>query len=379
MEYKRFYAEIKLDSIEKNVDCVRNTVGNDTKIMAIVKADGYGHGAVELASFLKSKVDYFGVATLDEALELRNSGCTHPILILGVTMAEEFEKAVQNDITVAIVDKARAEILNDVANKLGKIANVHIKIDTGMSRIGFDVNERTVEDIEYISKLSNINIEGVFSHFAKADEADKTNAKEQISKFTTLISRLEEKGLNIPVKHISNSAGIMELDCKLDMVRMGIMLYGQYPSGEMDRNYLLYPAMSLYSHITFIKTVKKGTGISYGHTFVTDKETKVATIPVGYADGLPRSLSGKGCVLINNVRCPILGRVCMDQLMVDVTEVDNVSVGDKVTVIGDDLTVDEVSCLAGSFNYEFICGISRRVPRVYTYNNEIIKIKSYLD
>jgi alanine racemase len=160
---------------------------------------------------------------------------------------------------------------------------------------------------------------------------------------------------------------------------MGIMLYGQYPSGEMDRNYPLYPAMSLYSHITFIKTVKKGTGISYGHTFVTDKETKVATIPVGYADGLPRSLSGKGCVLINNVRCPILGRVCMDQLMVDVTEVDNVSVGDKVTVIGDDLTVDEVSCLAGSFNYEFICGISRRVPRVYTYNNEIIKIKSYLD
>ncbi len=383
MDYKRFYAKIDFDAIGNNVSQVRSKIADKTMIMAVIKADGYGHGAVELASYLEDKVDWFGVATIDEALELRRSGCNHPILILGATMPEEFEKAVKNNISVTIFDRERAELLNKEAKKQGKVADVHIKIDTGMSRIGFYPDTDAVETVRYISNLSNVKISGIFSHFARADEADKSSAKQQIELYNKFVDALYDNGVNIPIKHLSNSAGIMELDCDYNMVRMGIMLYGLYPSDEMSREFKLSPAMELISHITYIKTVNKGVGISYGHKFVTDKAMKIATVPVGYADGYPRYLSGKGKVLINGKFCPILGRICMDQMMVDVSHIDKVAVGDDVVLVGasgdEYIGVDDVADPDHSFNYEFVCGISRRVPRIYYLNGTLVKTVSYLN
>lgn len=382
MSHKRFYAGIDLEAIEKNVAGVRQRIPQETMIMAVIKADAYGHGAVEIADFLADKVNWFGVATVEEAVELRKNGCKLPILILGTFMPEDMDVIVGNGITGAITDMERAVALNQAAADAGKIVDVHIKIDTGMSRIGFAPTEDSVKTVLEISKLENINISGIFSHFAKADEVDKTDAKHQLSMFSDFIAELESSGLVIPIKHLANSAGIMEMDCTFNMVRMGIMLYGLYPSAEMKRDYELHPAMKLISHISYVKEIDKGTGISYGHTFTADKHMRIATVPVGYADGYPRCLSNKGNVLINGKRCPIVGRICMDQFMVDVSDISNVSVGDEVVLVGKSgeelISIEDVADNAHSFNYEFVCGISRRVPRVYFYGGKEIKTVSYL-
>ncbi len=382
MNYGRFYAKIELNNIGKNVSGVRNKISDGTMIMAVIKADAYGHGAVEVSSYLEDKVDWFGVATVDEAVELRMHGTKKPILILGATMPEDYHDVVKYDITPAVFDFERAKCLSCEAVKQNKTANIHIKIDTGMSRIGFAVNESSADTVLEISRLPNIMIEGIFSHFAKADEADKTSALMQKECFDSFLDMLKERSIVPKIKHLYNSAGIMELTENYDMVRMGIMLYGYYPSDEMDRSYKLYPAMELISQISYIKKIKKGTGVSYGYTFVAENDMKIATVPVGYADGYPRCLSGNSEVLIKGVRCRIIGRICMDQFMVDVSGVDNVQLGDEVVLVGrsgaECITVEELADKAYSFNYEFICGISRRVPRVYFNNRKFVEKISYL-
>ncbi len=383
MNSNRFYAKIELDSIGKNVAGVRNKVAPGTMVMAVIKADAYGHGAVQVASYLEDKVDWFGVATVDEALELRKSGTQKNILVLGATMPDDYRSIVKYGITATIFDYERAKLLSDEAVYQNKTVNVHIKVDTGMSRIGLAVEKNSVNIVSDISSLPNMRIEGVFSHLAKADDYDKTSAKLQIEAFDSFIVMLEEQNIDVPIKHLYNSAGIMDMLNTYDMVRMGIMLYGHYPSDEVNKEYKLYPAMELISQISYIKNIKKGTGVSYGYTFVAQNDMKVATVPVGYADGYPRCLSGKGEVLINGIRCKIIGRICMDQLMVDVTNIDNVSIGDEVVLVGKQgeefISVEDVANNANSFNYEFICGISRRVPRVYYNNGEFIEKISYLE
>ncbi len=382
MGYQRICAKINLNAIEKNVAGVRARIPGDTKIMAVIKADAYGHGAAVLTGFLENQVDWFGVATADEAAELRNHGCEMPILILGYVHPEEYPMLVEKNITTAIFRYADAKVLSDEALLQGKIAEIHIKIDTGMGRIGYPVSRETAEEIREISQLPGLRITGIFSHFYLADARDKTAALVQRERFDQMIQMLEELGVEIPLKHLNNSAGTMELDKYYDMVRMGIMLYGIYPSDEMDLSYPLYPAMELISHISHVKTIRAGDGVSYGHIYVADHTERIATIPVGYADGYPRSLSNKGYVLIRGKRCPIRGRVCMDQMMVDVSGLEDVQVGEQVVLMGRDgeeqLTAAQVGDAAGSFSYEFISGIGIRVPRVYYYNEKKIKIVNWL-
>ncbi len=382
MGYQRIYAKIDLGAIEKNVAGVRSRIPAETKIMAVIKADGYGHGAVTLARFLERQVDWFGVATADEAVELRNHGCKKPVLILGYVHPEEYPELVEKDITATIFRYADAEKLSSAAAKQGKTAEIHIAIDTGMCRIGYPANAETVEEIQKIACLPGLHITGMFSHFYAADVRDKTSARAQREKFDHMIEMLEAAGVEIPIKHLDNSAGIMEMHRYYDMVRMGIMLYGIYPSEEMDPSYPLYPAMELISHISHVKTVAAGEGISYGHMYVADHAVRVATVPVGYADGYPRSLSGKGYVLIHGSRCPILGRICMDQMMVDVSALERVNVGDQVVLLGRDgeesITAAQAGDAAGSFSYEFVSGIGLRVPRVYYYDGKPVQVVNRL-
>ncbi len=382
MEYQRLYAKIDLEAVKKNVEGVRRRIPDNTKIMAVIKANAYGHGAVEFSHYLEDKADWFGVATTDEAIELRRGGTAKPILILGGTNPAEFPDLIRENITVTVFDSATAEKLSREACKQGRVGKIHIKVDTGMSRVGFQVTEKSAEEVEHISRMPNIEIDGMFTHFAKADSSDKSYALKQREKYDLFVEMCRKRGVNIPLCHVNNSAATMELDRHYDMVRMGIMLYGLYPSEEMNRSYPLYPAMELVTHIAHIKTLEKGRGISYGHTFVTERETRVATLPCGYADGYPRSLSNKGHVLVAGKRCPILGRVCMDQMMVDVSEVPNASVGDEVVLVGRmgdwSISVEELADNAYSFNYEFVCGIGRRVPRVYFEGERYIKTVSYI-
>ena len=344
----------------------------------MIKADGYGHGAVPIAKELnKIGVDAFAVAILEEGITLRNNGIRQPILILGYTSEYQYSSLIQYEIEPTVFCYEMAESLSKIAQALGKDAKIHIKLDTGMNRIGFKPTKESVDIIEKIAKLPNIKIQGIFTHFACADEADKTETYEQERKYDQFITWLEERDIYIPIKHVSNSASIIDLDgFRKDMVRSGIITYGLYPSEEVSKDVLdLRPAMELKTHIVYIKEVEAGEGISYNHTYVTDKKTKIATIPVGYADGYPRSLSSKGKVLIRGQYAPIIGRICMDQFMVDVTDIEGVSVMDEVTLVGHDgnkmLTVEEVANEAGSFNYEFVCGIGKRVPRVYIRNGEM--------
>jgi len=382
MGYQRICAKIDLNAIEKNVAGVRVRIPADTKIMAVIKADAYGHGAAVLARFLDDKVDWFGVATADEAVELRVHGCGKPILILGYVHPEEYTMLVQQNITTAIFRYEDAKKLSDTALSEGTTAEIHIKIDTGMCRIGYPVSIESAKEIQKISRLPGIRITGMFSHFYSADAKDKTQALVQREKFDHMIAMLDSLGVEIPIKHLNNSAGTMELDKYYDMVRMGIMLYGIYPSDEMDLSYPLYPAMELVSHISHIKTIEAGDGVSYGHTYVADHPVRLATVPVGYADGYPRSLSNKGHVLIGGMHCPILGRVCMDQMMIDITGLDTVSIGDPVILLGGAgehcITAAQLGDVAGSFSYELVSGIGMRVPRVYIYNGRQIEFVNRL-
>ncbi len=382
MEYQRVYAKIDISAIEKNIAGVRRRISDSTKIMAIVKADAYGHGSAVLASEIERAVDWFGVSNVSEAVELRRAGVASPILVLGHVDPCEFSTSVKNNVTLAMFDYTDAKKLSETAAKFGKTVDIHIKVDTGMSRIGYSVCERSADEVARIVSLPNLSVTGIFTHFARADESDKSSAETQINAFELFNKMLADRGVTIPIRHTMNSAGIMELDTPYEMVRMGIMLYGQYPSDEMDRSYKLYPAMQLISSVSMVKSLDAGVGISYGHTYVTDKPTKVATVPVGYADGYPRCLSNKGHVLIGGKRCPVVGRVCMDQMMVDVSELNNVSVGDEVVLFGEQngeyLSCDEVAAAANTISYELLCSISRRVPRVYYKNGESVKTVSYI-
>lgn len=382
-EYYRVQANINLDAIYDNVKAAKSLTKEDTKLMAIIKADAYGHGAVKVAETLDDIADAYGVAILEEGIELRQAGVTKPILILGYTPAPLYEAMINYDITTAVFKYDMAEEISNTAVRLGKKAKIHIKLDTGMSRIGFKQDDESLETIIKISKLPGIEITGCFTHFARMDEKDKTKAKEQFRRFMDFTKRIEDAGINIPVKHVSNSAGIIEMpEVNLDMVRDGISVYGMYPSEEVNKEKLpLTPAMEIISYISFIKTLEKDVEIGYGGTFTTTRETKVATIPVGYADGYPRSLSNKGCILVNGQRAPIIGRICMDQFMVDITDIKDVHENDKVTLIGHDgdgyISIEEMADLSGSFNYEFVCDIGKRVPKVYYRNGKKIGTKDY--
>lgn len=374
--YKRVYAEISLDAIKHNMAEIKEHVGNDTKVMAIIKADGYGHGAVAVAKAIDAMADYYGVAILEEAIELRKNGIDKPLLILGYTSPRQYADLVLHNVTQTIFDFETAKKLSETACSLNMTANIHIAIDTGMNRIGFKAEKESLDTIKQIYSLPNIFIEGIFTHFATADEKDKTFANEQYKRFKSFADYLEENGVTIPIKHICNSAGIIDFDYKLDMVRAGIILYGLYPSEDVDKNAIvLKPAMKLKTHVIFVKEVEAGHGISYGLTYVTDRKTRIATLPVGYADGYPRALSSKGHVIINGQYAPILGRVCMDQMMVDITGIDGVKIENDVTLLGSEgdcvITAEELGNMSESFNYEFICGVGKRVPRIFVLEGKV--------
>ena len=371
--YHRIEARIDLDRIRENIKAVQALNPPERKTLLVIKADAYGHGAVTLADRLGDLADYFGVAEIDEAVELRRSGVTKPILILGYTDETEYEDLINYDITQAVFDVEKCRSLSLLAEKMGKKARVHIKVDSGMHRIGFSGDEAGVNAAETLFSMPGISVEGIFTHFARADEKDKSSAEEQYKLFSWFVKNLEERGHSLGIRHIDNSAGAMELHSKgFDMMRLGIVIYGLYPSEEVDKSVVITPAMSLVSHITHIKVLPAGCGISYGHTFVTERETRVATVSAGYADGYPRAQSGRGRVLIRGEYAPILGRVCMDQFMVDVTHIPEAEVGDEVTLFGADgenrISVEEVAEPAVSFNYELVCNVARRVPRVYIEN-----------
>ena len=382
--FNRIQAVINLDNIRHNVSAMKSLVDENKKMLAVIKADAYGHGAVEVGRALDDLADYYAVAFLDEGIELRKAGIDKPILILGYTDPSDYMDLMRWDIRPAMYDVDEAQQLSDDAVSMGKRAKIHIKVDTGMGRIGFTCDDDGVDNIEKIWKMPGIDIEGIFTHYAKADEYDKTAANGQLEKFRWINDRLAERGIHIPVRHISNSAGIMEMDnSDFDMVRSGIVTYGMYPSEEVDKSIAdLRPAMSLTSKVIFVKDVKAGTGIGYGWSYIADHDIKVATVSAGYADGYPRAQSNKGRVIIHGQYAPIIGRVCMDQFMVDVSHIDGVKVRDDVILIGRDgdkeISVEEVAEPANSFNYELVCNIGRRVPRVYVRDGRITGEVNYL-
>ncbi len=381
--YHRVEARIDLDAIRKNITTVQALNPPDRKTLLVIKADAYGHGSAVLAEKLDDLADYFGVAEIDEAVELRKSGVTKPILILGYTDETEYPDLLEYDITQAVYDVEKCRTLSRFAEKAGKKARVHIKVDSGMHRIGFLTDEDGIRQAEELFSMPGLSVEGIFTHSAKADEYDKTSAMRQYELFSGFVDALEKKGHDLGIRHIDNSAGAMELHSKgFDMMRLGIVIYGLYPSEEVDKSVRITPAMQLVSHITHVKTLPAGSGISYGHTFITNRETRVATVSAGYADGYPRAQSGTGRVLIRGEYAPILGRVCMDQFMVDVTHIPEAKVGDEVILFGSDgdqrISVEEVAAPANSFNYELVCNIARRVPRVYIQDETVIGEINYL-
>ena len=375
------YVQIDLDAIRDNLRAVRAKTG--TNVMAVVKADAYGHGAVQVARHLEQDCSFFGVSSVAEAMELRQAGLKKPILILGHTPVEGFSRAVELEIRIAIFKLEDARELSRIAQFRGITAHIHLAVDTGMSRIGFQATEEDADLCAEIARLPGLHIEGLFSHFATADCADLSRSEEQAKLFDAFSHMLAQRGVTVPIRHMNNSAGLMNFSAQYDMVRSGIVTYGLYPSDEVNPGLLpLKPALSWYSRISHIKTLPAGRSISYGGTHVTDRPTRVATVTVGYADGYFRSLSGRFYVLIRGKRAPILGRVCMDQMMVDVTDIPDVSLSDRVTLVGTDgdesITVEQIAAVAGSFNYEFICSIGRRVPRVYYRDGALVRSVHYL-
>lgn len=383
--YYRVWADIDLDAIRGNVAAVKEKVKAGTKIFAVIKADGYGHGAIPIAKVIDDITDEYGVAILEEGVALRRAGIKKPVLILGYTAKQQYAEMIKYDIMTTVFHFDMAKEISEEACRQGKTAKIHLALDTGMTRIGFQLKEESIEEIRRIASLPNLEIAGCFTHFAKADEEDASFTRIQFQRYMEFVKRLENEGVTIPLCHVANSAAIMEFpEMQLDMVRSGIVTYGLYPSEEVKKEHLaLKPAMSIRTHVSHVKEVEKGVGISYGSTYVTSKKTMVATIPVGYADGYPRALSNTGRVLIHGQSAPILGRVCMDQFMVDVTGIDGVHPGDLVTLVGNDqaetISVEELSGQAHSFNYEFVCDVGKRVPRIYHYQNRVVGTMDYYD
>ncbi len=387
-KYRRVQADIDLDAVLFNFEQMNKNVAQGTKIIAVVKTDAYGHGAVPIASFIEN-LDYlwgFATATVDEAVELRKAGIEKPILILGYTFPECYKDIVKYDIRQTIFALDMAEALSKEAVRQNKKAYVHMKLDTGMGRIGYQTVEAAVADALMIKKLPMIETEGVFTHFANADTENQEFTFKQIEKFHEMTNAMEEHGVTFSLKHCANSAGIIELtDQKFELVRAGIISYGLWPSNEVKKDVVqLKPILSLKSHVVYVKEVEPGTAVSYGSTWVAREKRKIATVPIGYGDGYPRSLSNKGYVLIKGQRAPIVGRVCMDQLMVDVTEIsEDIKTGDRVTLIGQDgdctITAEELGELSGRFNYELVCDLGNRIPRIYWKDGKIKEIRDYFN
>ena len=386
--YQRVWAEVDLDAIWENMVHMKENIAENTKILAVIKTDGYGHGGVPIAKMLEQLDFMFGyaAATYEEAHVLREAGVKKPILILGYTFPYCYEELIREEIRPAVYRRDTVEELAAAAAKVGKKAKVHIKVDTGMGRIGITPDEEGLEFVRFLIEHPELEVEGIFTHFAKSDEADKTSANHQLEIFQNFIDKIQtELGITIPVKHCSNSAAILEMpQANMDMVRAGITTYGLYPSEEVSKDIVpLRAAMSLYSHIVYCKMIHAGQSVSYGGLFTAQKDTRVATIPVGYGDGYPRSLSGRGYVLIHGKRAPILGRVCMDQFMVDISEIPEAMDGDKVTLLGMDgterITAEELGELSGRFNYEFVCDLGKRIPRVYIQHGEITEVRDYFE
>lgn len=379
------WAEINLDNLAHNIREVRRLAGKQSQVMAVIKADGYGHGAAKIAqTLLDNGADRLAVAVLDEAIELRKAGIKAPIFILGYTQPERADEAVSYELEQAVYSIEAAEALSAEACSQGKTAQLHIKIDTGMGRIGLQADDEAVSIICRIHALPNINIKGIFTHFATADEADKSYTNMQFEKFKWINERLKEKGIDIEIKHCGNSAAIIDLpDMHLNMVRAGIMLYGLAPSKEvMLSKLVLKEAMSLKVRVTHVKEIEAGQSVSYGRRFTADKKTKIASLPIGYADGYTRMLTGKAEALIKGVRVPVVGSICMDQCMIDVTGIEDVKPGDEVVLFGEQqgsfISIDEIAEKLGTINYEVVCMISRRVPRVYVKDGEIVEVLNYL-
>lgn len=383
--YSRVYAEVNLDAILYNMEQMRKLLKEDTKIMGVIKTDGYGHGAVPIGRELE-QLDYtwgYATATVEEAEILRRNGMEKPILVLGATFPEQYEAMADLGIRVNLYSIRQAEQMEAAAAKMNKKIMVHAKIDTGLSRLGFQVTEEAADEIARISQMPHIIVEGIFTHFAKSDAKDKTMANQQMEAFSKMKKMLEERNVEIPMIHCSNSAAIIDMpEANMSVVRAGISLYGMWPSDEVKKeNIDLQPVMSLKSCIVFLKELEKGRTISYGATYETTRKQRIATVPVGYGDGYPRSLSNKGYVLIHGKKAPICGRICMDQFMVDVTDIPEAQEGDLVTLVGKDhgaeITMEEIGDLSGRFNYEFACDLGKRIPRVYIKNGEVVETKDY--
>ncbi|HSP47044.1 MAG TPA: alanine racemase [Clostridiaceae bacterium] len=366
------WAEVNLDQLMENVRNIRKHA-KGKRVIAIIKADAYGHGAPEIARYMvEAGADEIGVAVITEALQLRKAGVTVPIMVLSYTPLDYAEEAIMNDISISCYHGDFVEELDRIAASLGKKALVNIKVDTGMGRLGFLPNDESMEEVVKMGSLQNIHLRSLFAHFASADSADKAYSEGQLRAYRAFRSGLDARGVAFEHYHHDNSAGIIEFgDEDFDSVRPGIILYGYYPSDEVQKgNVEVKPAMSLKSYIVQLKTVPKGTSISYGNTYYTEKEsTKVATLPVGYADGYSRRLSSKGIVLIGGKKCPVLGRVCMDHIMVDVTECPDVREGDEAILMGSDglnsMWADQIAEMTGTISYVVISAVSKRVPRVY--------------
>lgn len=388
MEYKlnRAWAEINLDHIAHNVREIRRITDKKAEIMGVVKADAYGHGVMGVArTLLENGVSRLAVSMLDEAIQLRNNGISVPILVLSYTDPRRAEEIIRHDITQAVFSHDLAGALSDAAVRLGRNARIHIKIDTGMTRVGFMPGYSAVKNVLQISALPRIIIEGLFTHFASADEKDKGYTYMQFERFMSIWNELNRIGVYIPVKHCANSAGIIEFpEMHLDLVRPGLILYGMYPSDEVDKSRIeLRPAMTLKANVVLVKDVEPDTCISYGRIFTTARPSKIATIPIGYADGYTRMLSNKGKVLVNGEIAPVVGRVCMDQCMVDVTDLGSeVKVGDEVVLFGTQgdsrIAIEEVAAAIGMINYEMVCIIGKRIPRAYLEGGRVTTILNYL-
>jgi alanine racemase len=373
MKYYRVQANVDLAAIRHNITVVKNKLHKDTKLMLIIKADAYGHGAVSIAKTVgEHLVDAYGVAIIEEAMELREAGIKIPILVLGYTSKEQYDMVVANDVSQTVFQYEMAEALSIEARKQKKMSRIHIKLDTGMNRIGFSDTVESLNQIKRIYQLPNIQIVGLFSHFSQADETDKTNTFKQLKRYIEFNKLLEKKDIRIPIKHIANSAGIIEFpDAELNMVRCGIVTYGIYPSEWVNHESIkLIPAMELKTHVIYVKELEAGVGVGYGAAYVTKGKKKVATIPVGYADGYSRNLSNCGKVIIHGQYAPIIGKICMDQFMVDVTNIDYVKQGDIVTLLGKDgdalITAEQLAEWSHSFPYELVCTVGKRIPRLYS-------------
>ncbi|XME03131.1 alanine racemase [Lachnospiraceae bacterium C1.1] len=382
-KYERVCATVDLDALHFNLESMKNNLAAGTKIMAVIKTNAYGHGAVQIAGEIE-KTDYvygFATATFEEAMELRSNGIAKPVLVLGYTFPESYEEMVKNDIRPAVFRLDQAEGFSEAAVNVGKKVYFHLAVDTAMSRIGVRPDEGSVQTVKTMAELPNVEMEGIFTHFSKADMKGRDNTLEQIRKFRNFVDMLKKNRIEFKIHHCSNSAGIVQYkEANMDMVRAGITLYGLWPSDEVRRDIIdLKPLLALKSHIVYIKYIEPGEAVSYGGTYTAESRRRVATIPVGYGDGYPRSLSNKGYVIIRGKKAPILGRVCMDQFMVDVTDIKDAAEGDEVTLIGKDgneeLSMELMGDLSGRFNYELACDLGRRIPRIYIKDGKAVEIR----